>query len=69
MATKVRVTMTRYNVFPWQNNQFYFDAELVRHPQGAGDTYKLRLLSGTVIHLNGNSSDFVAIEEKNDGDS
>jgi len=59
---KVEVFMAHNNVFPqWQHGkEMSFHATFIHGPQGSGDTYGLEV-DGVEIHLNGNSSDFIAM--------
>lgn len=59
-GTRVRVVMTRNDVFPWQRG-CSFEAVFDGGPSGPGDTYRVTLASGHPLHLNGNSAEFVAI--------
>lgn len=60
VGKNVRVHMTRNDIFNFQAGPSFY-AILVGLPQGAGDTYKFEVM-GHRIHVNGNSSDFIAIE-------
>lgn len=63
----VTVTMTHCGVFEFHRDSPHFQAELLRTPQGAGDTFTLKLETGEILKLNGNSSAFVGLimaEEK-----
>lgn len=55
----VTVVMARNDVFPWQVGPS-FKAVFRRWPQGPGDTYRLTV-ADTVVELNGNSTDFIAL--------
>jgi hypothetical protein len=56
----VTVTMARNNIFEWQKAPS-FQGYLLSSPRGSGDVFRL-LIGEKEILLNGNSSEFVAME-------